>query len=86
MDGQEEATEEYDGRTKIMAFNMKEDMEEGHFDQNGTFIFDKKDADIKDAWLDNIDWDNVKNRAGKLWHKVLFFFILLSDYFVMVLR
>lgn len=29
MEGQEEATEEYDGRIKIMPFNMKEDMDEG---------------------------------------------------------
>lgn len=55
-----------------MAFNMKEDMEDGHFDQDGTFIFKKKDELIKDAWLDNINWDNIKNKAGNLWQKVLY--------------
>lgn len=54
-----------------MAFNMKDDMEDGHFDQSGTFIFKKNDELIKDAWLDNINWDNVKNKAGDLWHKVI---------------
>ncbi|KAI1721440.1 TOM7 family domain-containing protein [Ditylenchus destructor] len=62
VEGQEEATDEYDGNTKIMAFNMKEDMEEGHFDSNGTFIFDKKEND-------NIDWDNVKKKAGTHWEQ-----------------
>lgn len=53
-----------------MPFNMKEDMEEGHFDEAGNFVYDKKEDVIKDAWLDNINWDNVKNKAGKLWEKV----------------
>jgi len=61
---------EYEGATKIMAFNMKEDLEEGHFDTGGNFIFNKKENMIKDAWLDNIDWDNLKNKAGKNWNKV----------------
>lgn len=46
-------------------------MEDGHFDQNGTFIFKKNDELIKDAWLDNIDWDNIKKKAGDLWQKVI---------------
>uniref|UniRef100_A0A915EHY3 Mitochondrial import receptor subunit TOM7 homolog n=1 Tax=Ditylenchus dipsaci TaxID=166011 RepID=A0A915EHY3_9BILA len=67
VEGQEDATDEYDGGMKIMAFNMKDDMEEGHFDKDGTFIYNKKDTTIKDAWLDNINWENVKNSAGKHW-------------------
>uniref|UniRef100_A0A914BZV1 CD2 antigen cytoplasmic tail-binding protein 2 n=1 Tax=Acrobeloides nanus TaxID=290746 RepID=A0A914BZV1_9BILA len=67
--GQEEATIEYDGNVKITAFNMKEDMEEGHFDDEGNFIFDKKQEDIKDAWLDGIDWNRVKQNAGTHWNK-----------------
>ncbi|KAK0417699.1 hypothetical protein QR680_013157 [Steinernema hermaphroditum] len=66
--GQEEATEEYEGDMKITAFNMKEDMEEGHFDSAGNFIFNKNE-EIKDGWLDNIDWTQVKRRAGKHWLK-----------------
>ncbi|KAL4002478.1 hypothetical protein ACH3XW_3620 [Acanthocheilonema viteae] len=69
IDGQEEAGQEYEGNTKIMAFNMKEDLEEGHFDADGNFIFDKKETEIKDAWLDNIDWANVKADAGDQWHQ-----------------
>uniref|UniRef100_A0A914I4W2 CD2 antigen cytoplasmic tail-binding protein 2 n=1 Tax=Globodera rostochiensis TaxID=31243 RepID=A0A914I4W2_GLORO len=70
VEGQEESTLEYEGQVKIMPFNMKDDLEEGHFDANGTFIFDKKEDVIKDAWLDNIEWDNVKNAAGKHWGKL----------------
>ncbi|KAL3070927.1 hypothetical protein niasHS_017052 [Heterodera schachtii] len=70
VEGQEESTLEYEGHVKIMPFNMKDDLEEGHFDANGTFIFDKKQSVIKDAWLDNIEWDNVKNAAGKHWGKL----------------
>ncbi|VDK79662.1 unnamed protein product [Litomosoides sigmodontis] len=69
IDGQEEAGLEYEGNMKIMAFNMKEDLEEGHFDADGNFIFDKKETEIKDAWLDNIDWANVKADAGNQWHQ-----------------
>lgn len=70
VEGQEEATEEYDGNIKLMAFNMKEDLEEGHFDADGNFIYDKKEKDIRDNWLDNVDWDIVKSRAGKHWQQV----------------
>lgn len=41
---------------------MKEEMEEGHFDKEGTYIFGKRAKDeIKDHWLDNIDWVKVNN-------------------------
>ncbi|PAV74767.1 hypothetical protein WR25_11802 [Diploscapter pachys] len=46
---------------------MKEDMEDGHFDADGNFIFDKKGKEIKDAWLDNVDWAGIKQKAGKQW-------------------
>lgn len=69
VEGQEEATEEYDGNTKLTAFNMREEEEEGHFDAMGNFVFDKKSEDIKDAWLDNIDWTRVKRDAGKHWQE-----------------
>uniref|UniRef100_A0A915PI95 GYF domain-containing protein n=1 Tax=Setaria digitata TaxID=48799 RepID=A0A915PI95_9BILA len=69
IEGQEEGGMEYEGNMKIMAFNMQDDLEEGHFDTDGNFIFDKKETEIKDAWLDNIDWTNVKSNAGKQWHQ-----------------
>lgn len=58
--GQEDKTVEYEGETTITHFNMKEEMEEGHFDGDGFYHF-KKDLDqVKDAWLDDVDWIKVK--------------------------
>lgn len=51
---------EFDEETKITPFNLDEEMDEGHFDVDGTFIFNKKSEQIRDAWLDNIDWGKVK--------------------------
>lgn len=39
--GQEEATIEFDENIQITPFNMREELEEGHFDTDGTYIFDK---------------------------------------------
>lgn len=49
------ATIDCDEGVPITPFNLKEEMEEGHFDAEGNY-FIKKDADIRDNWLDNIDW------------------------------
>ena len=40
--GQEDATIDYDEGIKITPFNMKEELQTGHFDKQGTFIFDKE--------------------------------------------
>lgn len=40
------------------AFNMKEELEEGHFDKEGHYLW-KKEKQIRDNWLDNIDWVQV---------------------------
>lgn len=40
---------------------MKEELEEGHFDAQGHYQW-KKEKEIKDSWLDNIDWVKVKGR------------------------
>ncbi|KHJ86072.1 hypothetical protein OESDEN_14189 [Oesophagostomum dentatum] len=69
VEGQEDSTLDFDGSTKITAFNMKEDMEDGHFDEAGNFIFDKKEKEIKDAWLDDIDWSKIKENAGDQWEQ-----------------
>lgn len=37
-------------------------MQEGHFDSEGNY-FIKKDQEIRDNWLDNIDWVR-HSRAG----------------------
>jgi len=59
VEGQEDETVDFDDGEKITPFNMKEEMEEGHFDKQGNYFF-KKDADIKDAWLDNVDWKKIR--------------------------
>lgn len=42
---------------------MKDEMEEGYFDGNGMYIWNKRDAsEVKDSWLDSIDWVKVKQR------------------------
>ena len=40
--GQEEATIDFDQGVQITPFNMREEMEEGHFDTDGMYIWDKK--------------------------------------------
>jgi hypothetical protein len=37
---------------------MKEELEEGHFDTDGNYHW-KKEGQIKDNWLENIDWIKV---------------------------
>lgn len=64
IDGQEEKTLEFEGETQITPFNMKEEMEDGHFDGDGFYHFKKDATQIKDAWLDDIDWVKVKSREG----------------------
>lgn len=43
--GQEDDTIAFDGNITIMPFNMKEEMQTGHFDSAGTYIF-KKEVDV----------------------------------------
>lgn len=59
IEGMEKATVDFDGEIKITPFNMDEELETGHFDKEGTYIF-KKEQGIRDNWLDNIDWSKVK--------------------------
>lgn len=61
------ATIDCDEGVPITPFNLDEEMEEGHFDSEGNY-FIKKDQEIRDNWLDNIDWVIVH-----LW-KIQFFF------------
>ncbi|XP_034188512.1 CD2 antigen cytoplasmic tail-binding protein 2 homolog holn1 [Osmia lignaria lignaria] len=44
------------------AFNMKEELEEGHFDKQGHYLWNKE-KEIRDNWLDNIDWMQIKPTA-----------------------
>lgn len=49
------ATIDYDEGVRITPFNLDEEMQEGHFDSEGNY-FVNKEKDIRDNWLDNIDW------------------------------
>lgn len=64
-EGFEKSSVEFDGNTKITPFNMEEELEDGHFDKEGTFIF-KKNNEIRDNWLDNVDWNKVANNSTKI--------------------
>lgn len=43
---------------------MKEELEEGHFDGDGHFRWNKT-SEIKDHWLDNLDWVKIKKLDEK---------------------
>jgi len=62
IEGQEDDTVDNDDGIKITPFNLKEEQQEGSFSKDGNFVWDKKD-DIKDAWLDDIDWVKVKTKS-----------------------
>lgn len=49
-----------DGEIRITPFNMQEELEEGHFDTEGMYHW-KKEKDVQDNWLENIDWCKVNN-------------------------
>lgn len=56
---------------------MQDELEEGYFDAQGTYIWNKKDAsEIKDSWLDSIDWVKVSEELG-VEFKWIFIFTLL---------
>jgi len=62
IEGQEDDTVDADGEIKITPFNLKEEQEEGSFSKDGNFVWNKKD-DIKDAWLDDVDWMKVREKS-----------------------
>ncbi|XP_019751572.1 CD2 antigen cytoplasmic tail-binding protein 2 [Hippocampus comes] len=64
VDGQENATIDYDEGVSITPFNLEEEMQEGHFDSEGNY-FVKKEELIRDNWLDNIDWVRIKEQPFK---------------------
>ncbi|KAJ1808635.1 hypothetical protein LPJ75_004542, partial [Coemansia sp. RSA 2598] len=47
--------DEGEGKVRIEAFNMKDDLEEGRFDAQGNFVWNKKDPQMhQDSWLEGI--------------------------------
>ncbi|XP_068626579.1 CD2 antigen cytoplasmic tail-binding protein 2 homolog [Battus philenor] len=61
IEGEEEGIAGMEGEITITPFNMKEELEEGHFDTQGHYHW-KKEKEVRDGWLDNIDWVKVKGR------------------------
>lgn len=65
VEGQEEDTIDHDGEIKITPFNLREEMEDGYFDSEGNY-FERKEKEIRDDWLDSVDWVKVKElQKGK---------------------
>ncbi|KAJ1126148.1 hypothetical protein NDU88_004557 [Pleurodeles waltl] len=62
VEGQESATVDFEDGVRITPFNLKEEMEEGHFDSEGNYFVNKETL-IRDNWLDNIDWVKVKDQG-----------------------
>ena len=61
IEGQEDDSKvDNDGEVKITPFNLNEEREEGNFSVDGNFVW-KKEKEIQDAWLDNVDWVKVKD-------------------------
>ncbi|CRK98860.1 CLUMA_CG011921, isoform A [Clunio marinus] len=62
IEGEEAGDERVDAdeEIKFTPFNMKEELEEGHFDQMGHYHFKKGDERHLDNWLDDVDWVKVK--------------------------
>lgn len=58
---EEAKTSEFDQDIKLTPFNMKDEMDEGDFDKDGFYHWKKDKDEIKDAWLDNIDWANINS-------------------------
>lgn len=61
--GEEEGEDrqEEDGQ-RMTAFNMREEMEEGHFDTQGSFVWDKKQEEVRDHWADNVGSMKIAKR------------------------
>lgn len=58
LTGTEDGPSAPEANVGFTAFNMKEELEEGHFDKDGHYLW-KKEKQIRDNWLDNIDWVQV---------------------------
>lgn len=63
IEGQEDNTVTADGEIQITPFNLKEEQEEGSFSKDGNFVWNKRD-EVKDAWLDDVDWVKVKEKSA----------------------
>nr|XP_023025432.1 CD2 antigen cytoplasmic tail-binding protein 2 homolog [Leptinotarsa decemlineata] len=62
IEGEEEGIARKEGEQVMTAFNMNEEMEDGHFDKEGHFIWNNE-KEVRDNWLDNIDWHKIKSSS-----------------------
>ncbi|PIA13704.1 hypothetical protein COEREDRAFT_32779, partial [Coemansia reversa NRRL 1564] len=61
--GNDEAGQSEDTKNavKIEAFNMRDDLEEGSFDTQGNFVWNKKDPQAyQDSWLNNVSRSSMQ--------------------------
>ncbi|KAH8350690.1 hypothetical protein KR084_004014 [Drosophila pseudotakahashii] len=58
IEGGEDGVAKVEDDVKVTPFNMKEELEEGHFDKDGHYHWNKE-TEAKDNWLDNIDWVKI---------------------------
>lgn len=49
-----------DGEIKLTPFNMTEEQEDGHFDADGHFQWNRNKNEVRDNWLDNLEWVQPK--------------------------
>ncbi|XP_017042713.1 CD2 antigen cytoplasmic tail-binding protein 2 homolog [Drosophila ficusphila] len=63
IEGGEEGVAKVEDDVKLTPFNMKEELEEGHFDKDGHYHWNKE-TEAKDNWLDNIDWVKIGNQKN----------------------
>eukprot|EP00803_Ostreobium_quekettii_P004600 evm.model.scf_1052.3 EVM.evm.TU.scf_1052.3 scf_1052:26423-30595(-) len=59
---------EEDG-VKFEAFNFEAEREEGHFDEDGHFIWNETNEEGKDAWLDSKDGGKVCSKKAQEQHE-----------------
>lgn len=59
IEGAEDEALDEDDDIKLTPFNLKQEMSEGHFDKDGNY-HEKKDDDVRDEWLENIDWERLE--------------------------
>lgn len=63
IEGEEDGASRMEGGTRMTAFNLREEQDDGHFDKDGNFIW-KKEKEIRDNWVDSVDWENINNNYG----------------------
>ena len=63
IEGQEDETIRNDEGITVTPFNLKDELEEGHFDAQGNYIANKDKDDVTDEWLESVDWNKVKYKS-----------------------